>query len=178
MQEGKDAEKQLAGFKAKFTDEVSALAEAILGEMRRLYPTALELVYDNYNALAIGFGPTERSSDAIFSIALYPRWVSLFFLQAQGLPDPDHILKGTGNVVKHIVLPSAATLHEPAVAALMREAAERAKVPLDARGAHRLIVKSISAKQRPRRSVEAKATPKASQKSKGSGTKRAGAGSR
>ena len=46
------------------------------------------------NALAIGFGPTERASEAIFSIAVFPRWVSLFFLQGAGLPDPDGILQG------------------------------------------------------------------------------------
>jgi hypothetical protein len=154
MAQVKDAERQLAGFMARFTDEVATLAEAILGEMRRLYPTALELVYDNYNALAIGFGPTERASDAVFSIALFPRWVSLFFLQANGLPDPEKILRGKGSVARHVVLPSPATLHEPAVAELMREAVARAKVPFDPRGAHRLIVKSISAKQRPRRPAE------------------------
>src|SRR5580658_3258131 len=108
-----EAERQLAGFMAKYTDEVASLAEAILGEMRRLYPTALELVYDNYNALAIGFGPSERASEAIFSIALFPRWVSLFFLKGVGLPDPDKKLQGSGNVAKHIRLPSAATLDEP-----------------------------------------------------------------
>ena len=83
MAHASSPEQQLASFLAKFTDEIAALAEAILGEMRRLYPTALELVYDNYNALAIGFSPTERPSEAIFSIALFPRWVSLFFLQAK-----------------------------------------------------------------------------------------------
>src|ERR1700677_5269986 len=112
MAQAKDAEKQLASFIARFSDEVASLAEAILGEMRRLYPTALELVYDNYNALAIGFGPTERTSEAIFSIALFPRWVSLFFLQAKGLPDPDKILQGNGKRVRHIRVPSAATLDQ------------------------------------------------------------------
>jgi hypothetical protein len=34
--------------------------------MRGYLPGAIELVYDNYNALAIGFGPSEKSSDAIF----------------------------------------------------------------------------------------------------------------
>jgi len=38
------------------------------------------MVYDNYNALVIAFSPNERPSDAIFSIALYPHWVNLFFL--------------------------------------------------------------------------------------------------
>jgi len=149
-----DPTQQLASFLAKFTDDVASLAEACLNEMRGLYPTALELVYDNYNALAIGFGPTERSSDCIFSIAVYPRWVSLFFLQANGLPDPAKILRGSGNVAKHIVLPSPSALHEPAVATLRQEAVARAKVPFDPRGTHRLIIKSISAKQRPRRPAE------------------------
>jgi hypothetical protein len=173
MPPAKDAEKQLAGFMAKFTDEVSSLAEAILGEMRRLYPTALELVYDNYNALAIGFSPTERASDAIFSIALFPRWVSLFFLQARGLPDPDRVLKGSGSVARHVVLSSPAALHERAVAALMHEAIARAKVPLDPKGAHRLVIKSISATQRPRRPAQEKATHNPPAKSKAEGTKRA-----
>lgn len=153
MAKAEDAEKQLAGFMAKFSDEIADLADKILGEMRKLYPTALELVYDNYNALAIGFGPTERASEAIFSIAVFPRWVSLFFLQAKGLPDPENILRGNGSVARHVVIPSAAMLHSPAVQDLMKEAVTRAKVPLDPRSKHRLIIKSVSAKQRPRRPV-------------------------
>ena len=39
-------------------------------KVRALLPGAIELVYNNYNALAIGFGPTERASDVIFSIAV------------------------------------------------------------------------------------------------------------
>ena len=120
--------------------------------MRSRLPGAIEIVYDNYNALAIGFGPSERTSEAIFSIAVYPRWVSLFFLQSGiRLPDPKRLLKGTGKRVRHIVLESAADLDRPAVRALMREALARAVVPIDRGGAHRLVIKSVSAKQRPRR---------------------------
>ncbi len=151
MPKSPDPERQLASFIAKFTPEVAELAEAILNKMRRRYPTALELVYDNYNALAIGFSPTERASDGIFSIALYPKWVSLFFLQGAGLPDPAKLLKGSGNVVKYIVLPNPSMLDDPAVIALMSEAVARARVPFDPKGAHRLIIKSVSEKLRPRR---------------------------
>ena len=73
------AEQQLESFIAKFTPEVAALTRSILAAMRARYPTAIKLVYDNYNALAIGFGPSEKTSQAIFSIAVFPRWVSLFF---------------------------------------------------------------------------------------------------
>jgi hypothetical protein len=154
-----NAEEQLASFMAKFTPEIASLATEILSKMRRLCPTALELVYDNYNALAIGFGPTERASDAIFSIAVFPRWVSLFFLQAKGLPDPDKVLKGSGNVARHVVLPSAAALNDPPVQSLMCEASARAKMPFDAQGKRRLIIKSISPTQRPRRPSASSAQP-------------------
>jgi len=144
-------DRQLAGFIARYEPEIAELAEAVLNKMRRRYSTALELVYDNYNALAIGFSPTERASDGIFSIALYPRWVSLFFLQAKGLYDPAGMLKGSGRVCKHVVLPNPAMLDDPALAALMKDAVASARVPFGAKGLHRLIIKSVSAKQRPRR---------------------------
>jgi hypothetical protein len=80
--------------------------------------------------------------------------VTLFFLQAKGLPDPDKILQGSGSVAKHVVLASPDVLHHPSVRALMREAEARAKVEFDPRGEHRLIIKSVSAKQRPRRPAE------------------------
>ncbi len=150
MKSGNDAERQLACFIAKYTPEIGALALEMRARMRARYPSALELVYDNYNALAIGYCPTEKTSEAIFSIALFPRWISLFFLQAKGLPDPDRILKGTGNVVKHVVLKSADDLEHPSVRALMHEAVLRAKVPFSASGTHCLIIKSVSEKQRPR----------------------------
>ena len=146
-----DPQLQLAGFMAKYSPEIAALAEAARNQMCKLYPMALELVYDNYNALAIGYSPTERTSDAIFSIALFPRWVSLFFLHAKGLPDPCGLMKGSGTVAKHIVLPSPALLHEPAVRDLRNEAVARAKTPFDPHMQHRLIIKSISKVQRPRR---------------------------
>ena len=151
MTQARDAEKELTGFIAKYAPAIGSLAVAIRAEMRKRYPMANELVYDNYNALAIGFVPGETASEAIFSIALYPRWVSLFFLQARGLPDPHRILKGSGSVAKHVVLPSPDTLHQPEIEALMHEAVVSARVPFDPHNVHRLIIKSISLKQRPRR---------------------------
>src|SRR5262245_30935320 len=106
----KAPEEQLADFIAKYTPEIGALARAALTKMRARLPGAIELVYDNYNALAIGFSPTERTSDVIFSIALYPRWVSLFFFPGVDLPDPQKLLKGGGKTVRHIILESAADL--------------------------------------------------------------------
>jgi len=142
---------QLGGFLAKFTPEVAASARAALVRMRKRLPGAIELVYDNYNALAIGFGPTEKASDAVFSIAVFPRWVSLFFLQTgTELPDPQGLLKGSGKHVRHIVLKSPADIDSPPVRALMKEALTRADVGIDRSAKNRIVIKSVSAKQRPR----------------------------
>ena len=144
-------EAQLDGFLDKFTPEIAARARATLVKMRERLPGVLELVYDNYQALAIGFGPSERASEAVFSIAVMPDRVSLIFIYGVGLPDPEGRLGGGGNQVRHVRLPTPQTLDEPAVQALMADALARAKVPLDTDQPHRLIIKSISAKQRSRR---------------------------
>jgi hypothetical protein len=119
--------------------------------MRKLTAGALELVYDNYNGLVVGFSPNEKPSVAILSLLMLPDHVTLCFLQGKGLPDPQKLLKGSGNVVRHLRLESPATLDEPAVLALIQAAKTRAKVPLDPKQKRQLIIRSISKKQRPRR---------------------------
>ena len=52
---------------------------------------------------------------------------------------------------RFVRLPTAATLRAPAVDALLRAAEAQAKVPMPTSGRIRTVVKSISAKQRPRR---------------------------
>ncbi len=144
-------EKQLAAFIAKFTPEVAALIRSARKKMRERLPGAFELVYDNYNFFVIGYGPNERPSAAIFSIAAQAKGVSLCFLQGAGLPDPAGLLRGSGNVVRNVRLESAATLDLPDVQALIQAALDRAKTSMDPKSVHRLIIRSVSAKQRPRR---------------------------
>lgn len=147
-----DPEEQLAGFIARFEPTLAQRTLEILAAMRARLPGAVMPVYDNYNALAIGFAPTDRVKDIIFSIAVYPRWVSLFFGRGVGLPDPEGLLRGQGSQVRHIVLTDgAAHLDRPGVRALMEAALDRAGRPLDPTRPTRVIIKSISAKQRARR---------------------------
>jgi hypothetical protein len=143
---------QLDAFLDKFTPEIAAEARVALRRMRARLPGAQELVYDNYNALAIGFAPTDRASDALFSIAVFPRWVSLFFLQnGTCLRDPDCYLEGSGKQARHIKLDNGAMIDDPGVQGLIAQALELAPQPIDPGQPRRLIIKSISAKQRPRR---------------------------
>src|SRR5580658_9654490 len=119
-----DAQAQLESFLAKYDPDVATFARSALAKLRKLVPGAIEMVYDNYNWLVIGFSPTERPSEAIFSLVLPPGCVTLCFLQGAGLPDPAKRLQGSGNVVRNIRLydlgePDAKVLDDPEVLALI-----------------------------------------------------------
>ena len=148
------AERRLDGFLAAYTPEIEAFARVALDKMRSRLPNAVEMVYDNYNALVCGFGPTERASEAIFSIVMYPRYVSLCFLQGAVLPDPKGLLQGEGNVVRHIRLEDEKTLDRADVKAMMTLALKMAEVPMDKKAEYKLVIKSVSLKQRSRRPLD------------------------
>ena len=156
---------QLDGFLAKYDPAVARAAKGVLAAMRKRLPGAFELVYDNYNALAIGFASGDRVADVVFSIAVFPRWVTLFFFKdGVHLPDPDRRLRGGGKQVRHVVLDDGAkTLDEPAIKTLMQVALERAGWAPSRAARGKLVIKSVAATQRPRRSAAAR-TPRAAQR--------------
>lgn len=147
----RSAEALLAKFIDKYSKEVAELFRECRVKMQELVPGAVELVYDNYNALVIGFGPSEHASEAPLSIAAYPRWVNLYFLDGIGLPDPKRILKGSGKMVRNLTVRDAAELDRPEVKALIKEALKRTIPQIDAKAKRRLVIRAVSAKQRPRR---------------------------
>jgi hypothetical protein len=146
-----DADAQLARFVGKFEPPHQALIRAVRRALRRRLPTAHELAYDNYNFFVIGYSPTERPSDAILSLVAGSNGVSLCLIRGATLPDPKKILLGSGKQTRFLRLASAATLGRPEVEALVAAAIAQSKAPLAATGRGRLIIRSVSAKQRPRR---------------------------
>jgi hypothetical protein len=137
---------QLAKLLAKYDRAIAAQARASLRRLRQLLPGAVELVYDNYNALVIAFGASERTADLVVSLALYPRWVTLFFWNGAKLKDPKKRLQGSGKQIRGIRLESAEDLEDPDVVTLVAQAAAGARF-----GQRRMIIKGVTAKQRPRR---------------------------
>jgi hypothetical protein len=146
-----DPEKQLQGFIDKFAPEHQLLIHAMRKALRKRIPSANELVYDNYNFFVVGYCPTERPSDAVFSIAAAANGVGLSFYRGADLPDPQKILLGSGVQNRFLRFESAKMLALPAVAALVDAAIAQAKVPFQPKAKGKLIIRSISAKQKPRR---------------------------
>jgi hypothetical protein len=143
-------QEQLDGFIDKFTPDIAATIRRAVAMVSARLPGATILVYDNYNALAIGFGATDRVRSIVCSVAAYPRWVSLFLSNGPALPDPEGLLEGEGNTVRHVKL-IGDRINSPAVAALIDAAAASVATPIDPAGEGRLVIKSISARQRARR---------------------------
>ena len=144
-------EEQLRSFIEKFEPKHQGTIRAVRRALRKRFPTANELAYDNYNFFVIGYGPTERPSDCFLSIAAAANGVGLCFIHGANLPDPARILTGSGKQTRFIRLPSATVLEQPEVQALLTSPAERARVPLPQSGRGQLIIRSVSVKQRPRR---------------------------
>jgi len=142
---------QLKGMLAKYMPAMSAQMKAAHATMRKLVPGAVEMVYDNWNGLVVGFGPTERASEAVLSLIVLPDHVTLCFLFGKKLPDPDKLLKGGGNRVRHFRLATVGDLNKRAIRKLITLAIAQADPPFDPGIRNKLVIKSISAKQRPRR---------------------------
>ena len=142
--------KQLATFIARFDPPVQRLIRAARTGLRKIYPTAVQLVYDNYNALAIGFCATPKASDCLVSVAAYARGVNLYFYYGASLPDPTNRLEGSGNQGRFVRFQGPETFRDPAVRNLLRAAVIQARTPLPQTKRGSLIIQSISTRRRPR----------------------------
>jgi hypothetical protein len=148
---GRSSNSDVEGFVARFDPPVATLVRRCRAALRRRWPTAVELIYDNYNALAIGFGSTDRMSDVFVSLAVYARGVNLYFMYGVELPDPDDILEGTGNRGRFVRLASVTDLERPDISALLDAAVRNGDTPLRIKGLGHTVIKSVSKKQRSRR---------------------------
>jgi Domain of unknown function (DU1801) len=153
-----DAESQLQAFIDKFDAKDQRLIKAVRATMRRRLPTANELVWDNYNFFVIGYSPTERPTDSILSIAARANGLGICFIHGASLPDPKGLLLGSGRQTRFIRVDSASQLLQPDVEKLIQAAVSRANKPLPSSGRGKLIIRSISAKQRPRQRVAKEAS--------------------
>ena len=149
------AETQLESFIDKFDAENQALIRGIRAALRSRLPDCAELVYDNYNFLVIGYSPTERPSDYLVSIAAAAAGVSLSFNRGAELADPDQILMGSGKVNRFVRLSSPDMVSIPVVDRMIESACALSHVPQPWICRGKLIIRSISSKQRPRRRLQA-----------------------
>jgi hypothetical protein len=146
------AAKHIAAAIAKFDPANARTIRAVRAILRKRFPTAYELVYDNYNFFVIGYCATERSSSCVLSLVADANGVALSFYRGADVPDPKHVLEGTGKQNRFIRLRNGADeFARPDVAAVIDTAEALAPYPMREKGRIVSIIRAVAAKQRPRR---------------------------
>jgi hypothetical protein len=139
---------QLSAFLSRFPPETVALAKRCLLKLRRAFPGSNQLVYDYSNSLVVAFGTSERGYEAIVAIAIFPRWVRLYF--DRSLPDPKGLLEGSGTKVRSVTIKAASDLDHGDIQVLIKAAIKHSGVTFQRARSTRIIIKSGSKKRRQR----------------------------
>ena len=116
------APKQLREFLQPYDREIQKLALELRQLVLEEFAPCHENIYDAYSAVAIGYGPTDRMRDGICHIAVYSSGVNLGFNFGAALPDPDRILEGSGNQIRHIKNKTLEDLTRPALRSYLQRA--------------------------------------------------------
>jgi hypothetical protein len=120
-----------------------------------LYPQANELIYDNYNAVAFGWSPTDKVGHTFCSIAVGRSSYNVHFGFYWGseISDPDKILLGQGNQYRYILVNSIEKFPKVYIKRLLKEAYAnsmmKVKDPKQIKKGE-TITKSISSSKRPK----------------------------
>lgn len=138
-----------------FTPEVRTLAMKIRGFIWDNYPKTNELIYDNYNAVAVGWSPTDRMGHIFCSIAVGRSngGIHFGFLWGAKLSDPKKLLLGEGNQYRFIRVARYEDLPVPYLKKLMKEAYANSLAKVKDKSqlmSGQTIMKSISEKKRPK----------------------------
>jgi hypothetical protein len=116
--------RELSKFLKTFPDDVKETALGLRRFIWELYPNANELIYDNYNAVALGWSLTDRLGDTFCSVGVMRRSlnVHLGFYWGSRIPDPRKILLGGGNQYRYILVTDLKKLPRVYVRQLIKEA--------------------------------------------------------
>jgi hypothetical protein len=147
--ERRSAEAQLRTLIAKFAPAQLRLVGAMRPRLRKLLPTAHEVVYEYRDWFVISYSPNEHGYEGVLAIRGSADGVKLYFNQGKDLPDPEKLLQGSAQA-RWIAVENASILTRPAVASLIEEAIARNRVPFALAGRGSVVIRSTSAKKKRR----------------------------
>ena len=149
----KESVKDLLKFLMPFPKQVRENALWLREFVWDLYPYSNELIYDNYNAVAYGWSPSDKVGDVFCNIAVgrTSHNVHFGFYWGAKIADPEKKLIGEGNQYRYLLVPDIKKFPKTYIKKLMKEAYAYSigkmkvmKQPINGV----TIVKSVSAKKR------------------------------
>lgn len=141
---------KLSALIAKYAPAHLQLVSAVRRSLRKRLPTANEVVYEYRAWIVISYSPSEHGYEGVLAIRADADGVKLYFNRGKELPDPEKLLRGSGGQMRSIDVAGMSTLARPAVARLIDEAIARNPAPFATAGHGAVVLRSESAKQRPR----------------------------
>jgi hypothetical protein len=149
----KETIKDLMKFLKPFPNQVKENALWLREFVWDLYPNCNELIYDNYNAVAFGWSPSDKVGDTFCSIAAgrTSHNVHFGFYWGSKITDPEKKLIGKGNQYRYILVPDVKKFPKTYIKKLLKDAYAYSFARLKdgkqvLKGA--TIVKSVSTKKR------------------------------
>src|SRR5215217_6475299 len=103
---GKEDTKDLLKFMKPFSKEIQKTLLTLRDFVWDLYPQTNELIYDNYNAVAFGWSPTDKVGHTFCSIAIgrTSKNIHFGFYWGSEISDPEKKLIGQGNQYRYILV--------------------------------------------------------------------------
>lgn len=121
----------LLTFLEPFDQGVQEIALKLRAFVLDTYPDTNELIYDNYNALAIGYSLSDKQKEMFCHIAVYSKYVNMGFDHGVDLYDPGKLLKGTGKRIRHITVTDFGTFQKRNVKKLLEQSHQLALASID-----------------------------------------------
>lgn len=110
----------LDSFLQAYPAELHPLVHQARALIQSVMPAALEMLDPSANLIAYGTDRTIKG--LVCGIIIYPTYLNLMLARGASLPDPHHILKGSGKKARHVRIHTPADLHAPAVRAILQAA--------------------------------------------------------
>ena len=160
----KEHTKDLKRFLRSFPKDVQETALELRDFVWTHYPQTNELIYDNYNAVAFGWSPTDKVGHTFCSIAVgrSSHRVHFGFYWGSQISDPKKLLLGEGNQYRYILVSNLKEFPAKYMKQLLADAYNNSlsKVKDPNQLLHgATITKSVSIKKRPAKKTQKKLVP-------------------
>lgn len=112
----------LRTFLLPYSLDIQKLTLELRAFITDMVPEANELIWDNYNALAMAYSKSEKLKDAFCHLAVYAQHVNLGFNRGTELSKGPIQLKGKGKLIRHFPVKDIQTFPKSEIENMIWEA--------------------------------------------------------
>ena len=116
---GDGFEEIMAGSEAN----VAALARQAKALIQDVMPEVVEVAWPTQRIIGYGVGP-KKTSEQFCYIAMFKKRINLGFYYGSDLPDPENLMEGSGETMRHVKIAQPEQLENPALRDLVMAASK------------------------------------------------------